>query len=82
MFLPSRRHFFVKATAAVAANKTWTPGNFRVIFPISDEGPLCGSPVNDPGDDRDAITEGACVAREIVLNAGRQYGRIGCHPKT
>ncbi|MGB2984275.1 MAG: hypothetical protein WBE26_00190, partial [Phycisphaerae bacterium] len=44
------------ATAIVAANRWWKwgPGP-RIIIPISDEAPRCGSPINDPGDDRDAI---------------------------
>ena len=43
------------ATAIVAANKQWASNTMRIIVPIADEGPRCGSPVNDPGNDRDAI---------------------------
>ena len=34
------------AIAVVAANKDWTPGALRVIVPVSDEGPVCGPPID------------------------------------
>jgi hypothetical protein len=34
------------AIAVVAANKDWSPGALRVIVPVSDEGPVCGTPVD------------------------------------
>jgi len=43
------------ATAIVAGLKTWQADSVRLVVPISDEGPRCGDPVNDPGDDRDSI---------------------------
>lgn len=47
---------WASAVAVVAQNKSWTAGfGLREIIPMVDEGPRCGDPVNDPGDDRDAI---------------------------
>ena len=43
------------ATAIVAGLKPWQADSVRLIVPISDEGPRCGDPVNNPGDDRDSI---------------------------
>ncbi len=50
------------ATAIVAGNKAWTAGP-RIVFPISDEGPRCGNPINNPGDDADAINNAIPTVR-------------------
>ena len=58
------------ATALVAQYFPWgaeplTSGSTRIIVPISDEGPCNGSRpegCNDPGDDRDSITNAIAVA--------------------
>jgi hypothetical protein len=51
------------AVADLAARYGWTPGHARLIVPVSDEGPEDGSPVNDPGNDRDAINAAIVAAR-------------------
>ena len=50
------------ATAIVAANFAWASDAVRVIVPLSDEGPRSGDPCNDPGDDRDAVTNAINIA--------------------
>ncbi len=63
-----RREDWGPATAIVAGNKTWTTGAIRIIVPVGDEGPRCGDPVNDPGDDRDAISHAIpIVAANTVI---------------
>ncbi|MCP4591153.1 MAG: hypothetical protein GY842_10435 [bacterium] len=55
------------ATAIISANKVWETDAVRVAIPISDEGPRCGSPVNDPGDDRVAVVNASLLARQNVV---------------
>ncbi|MCH7994047.1 MAG: hypothetical protein IIB57_06340, partial [Planctomycetes bacterium] len=53
------------ATAIVAERFPWGDAVVRMIVPISDEGPCDGSfpdGCNDPGDDRDSITNAVAVA--------------------
>ncbi len=50
------------AVAALAERYPWTPGNIRLIIPISDEGPCRGNPCEDPGTDRDSITNAITIA--------------------
>lgn len=50
------------ATAVVAERFPWTPGNVRLIVPISDEGPCRGNSCEDPGTDRDSITNAITIA--------------------
>ncbi len=53
------------ATAIVADRFPWRDGAARMVMPISDEGPCNGSRpdgCNDPGNDRDSITNAANVA--------------------
>lgn len=53
------------ATAIVAESFDWNPAATKFIVPISDEAPCNGSRpngCNDPGDDRDSITNAASVA--------------------
>lgn len=52
------------ATAIVADRYGWSPGTTRIIMPVSDEGPLDGNPCNDPGDDRNVITQAIASAVE------------------
>ncbi|MCC6621788.1 MAG: lamin tail domain-containing protein, partial [Deltaproteobacteria bacterium] len=52
-----------RATAVVAEEFPWTPGAVRLIVPVADEGPWCGDPVLDPGNDRDSVLHAALVAR-------------------
>jgi len=55
------------ATAIVAERFDWAPGALRVIVPISDEGPCNGTfpdGCNDPGDDRDSISNAIAVAAQ------------------
>ncbi|MHC5111541.1 MAG: hypothetical protein ACYTHJ_16865 [Planctomycetota bacterium] len=57
------------ATAIVADLFEWTPGATRIVVPVSDEGACHGSipgGCNDPGDDRDAVTN----AIEVAAAAG------------
>ena len=44
------------ATVAIADLFLWSAPT-RIIVPMSDEGPFEGNPCNDPGDDRDSITD-------------------------
>lgn len=43
------------AIAVVAGERNWRTGALRVVIPVSDEGPLCGNPINNPGDDATLI---------------------------
>jgi len=61
------------ATAIVAEYYPWRTGTTRIIVPISDEGPCNGSRpegCNDPGDDRDSITNAIAVAtaRGVIVS--------------
>jgi hypothetical protein len=57
------------ATSIVAALYGWRQGVTRVIVPISDEGAYEGDPCDDPGLDRDAITNACANAKgnEVVV---------------
>jgi hypothetical protein len=58
------------ATAIVAGLKPWQADSVRLIVPISDEGPRCGDPVNDPGDDRDSVNLaiGQAQINDVILS--------------
>ena len=71
------------AVADLAERYTWRPGHTRLIIPMSDEGPDDGNPVNDPGNDRDAITEAIAMARAnnvvvspVLCSGHEQYPAI------
>jgi len=49
------------ATTAMADLFPWSAPT-RIIVPMSDEGPFQGNPCNDPGDDRDSITDAIAAA--------------------
>lgn len=71
------------ATAIVAANFPWTPGSTRIIVPLSDEGPCNGNRpdgCNDPGDDRDSITNAGlvAVANGVVVSPVTGTGSDAC----
>jgi hypothetical protein len=51
------------ACAVVAGNKNWLAESIRLVVPITDEGPRCGSPTDDPGADRDAIENALPILR-------------------
>jgi len=52
-----------RATSVVAGNKPWLSDSVRLVVPLSDEGPWCGSPVTDPGVDRDSIVHAIWAAQ-------------------
>lgn len=63
---PSARESWGPATAIVAGHYPWSPGSVRLIVPLGDEGPCAGSfpdGCNDPGDDRDSITNAISAAQ-------------------
>ncbi len=68
------------ATAIVAAEKVWTPGAIRVIVPVSDEGPCLGDSCDDPGADRDAVTNAIAIARlhNVVVSPVAANGSDEC----
>ena len=49
--------------AVVADSHPWPLGAKRLIVSISDEGPCYGNPCEDPGPDRDSISNATIVAR-------------------
>lgn len=51
------------AVVDLAGGFAWRPDHVRLIIPMSDEGPEDGDPVNDPGDDREAINAAIAAAR-------------------
>ncbi len=71
------------ASSIVADRYPWTPGAQRIIVPISDEGPCMGSSsngCNDPGSDRDAITNAIAVAlaNEVAISPITAMGSSTC----
>ena len=66
------------AVVDLASRYGWLAGHARLIIPISDEGPEDGDPVNDPGDDRDAINAAIAAARagHVIVSPvlGTGYG--------
>jgi len=58
------------ATAIVAGLKSWQADSVRLIVPIGDEGPRCGDPVADPGDDRDSINHaiGQAQLNDVIVS--------------
>lgn len=68
------------STAVVAERFPWRYGVTRVIVPISDEGPQNGSPTNDPGDDRDSITNAIAVAIKHGVVVSPVVGTISESP--
>lgn len=61
---------WAQAASIVAGLYPWTPNAIRVVVPIGDEGPFNGTPVNDPGDDRDAVTHAisVCLANQVIAS--------------
>ena len=51
------------AVVDLSNHYTWEPGYTRLIIPMSDEGPENGNLCEDPGPDRDAISQ-ACAAAQ------------------
>jgi len=51
------------AVYELARRYNWRSGATRLIIPMADEGPQDGCPCNDPGDDRDSITDAIAAAR-------------------
>jgi hypothetical protein len=71
------------ATAIIAQYYPWTPGATRIIVPMSDEGPCNGSRpdgCNDPGDDRDSITNAIAVAlaNDVIVSPIAGTGADAC----
>lgn len=74
------------ATAIVAKRFNWKLGALRLIVPISDAAPRNGHPCNDPGDDRDTITNTIAVANDngVIVSPlggtcnGCSQGMIDC----
>ncbi len=58
------------AVSDLSGSYSWQPGHTRLIIPMSDEGPEDGDPVNDPGDDRDAINVAISLAKanQVVVS--------------
>ena len=71
------------ATAIVAARYPWTDGALRVVVPISDEGPCDGSFLegcNDPGNDRESISNAIALALayEVIASPITGTGSDDC----
>ena len=68
------------ATQDIAEKYSWRAGATRIIIPMSDEGPENGNPCNDPGDDRDAITNAcaACQAHNVKASPVMCSGQTQC----
>ena len=68
------------ATQDIAEKYSWRAGATRIIIPMSDEGPENGDPCNDPGDDRDAITNAcaACTAHNVKASPVMCSGQSQC----
>jgi len=71
------------AAAIVADRYPWIPGATRIAVPISDEGPCNGSRpdgCNDPGDDRDSITNAAHIAagKGVIVSPVTGTGSDAC----
>ncbi|MFQ6058122.1 MAG: GEVED domain-containing protein [Anaerolineae bacterium] len=58
------------AVVDLAGGYPWQPGFIRLIIPMSDEPPQDGEPLNDPGDDRDAINAAisAAQANNVIVS--------------
>ncbi|MGP1310603.1 MAG: GC-type dockerin domain-anchored protein [Phycisphaerales bacterium] len=56
------------AVTQVALSRTWS-STYRIVIPVSDEGPAGGDACSDPGNDRDAIDEAiaACTAAGVAV---------------
>ncbi|HMV67701.1 MAG TPA: hypothetical protein PKA64_12705 [Myxococcota bacterium] len=59
-----------RGVGLIAGRHPWTDGAARVIIPLADEGPWCGDPVSDPGNDRTSITYAMlqAVANGVVVS--------------
>lgn len=68
------------ATAILADEFPWTTGALRVVIPISDEGPDNGDGCDDPGDDRDAITNAinVCQDNDVIASPIAAAGASDC----
>lgn len=58
------------ATYDLSYGYNWASGYVRMIIPMSDEGPENGEPCQDPGPDRDAISDaiGAAQANNVIVS--------------
>ena len=66
------------ATAIVAVNKVWNSERLGVIVPISDEGPRCGNPCDDPGSDRDVISHACLLVEDLGISPVAGDGSDSC----
>jgi hypothetical protein len=66
------------ATYELARRYNWRSGATRLIIPMADEGPQDGCPCNDPGDDRNSITDAIAAARAYGVVVSPVIGTIGC----
>ncbi|MFQ5414057.1 MAG: hypothetical protein ACE5E6_06320 [Phycisphaerae bacterium] len=68
------------ATAIVADRFPWSVGAIRVIVPLSDEGPCDGNPCQDPGADRDSITNAVAIAgaNNVIVSPITANGSNAC----
>lgn len=62
------------ATSDLANDYPWAPGAVRMIVPISDEGPENGENCDDPGSDRDSITQAIADARKANVRVSPIIG--------
>ncbi len=56
------------ASAILAANYPWTPGNARLVVPFGDEGPWCGDPVDDQDLAAVEHAAGIAVSNDVVVS--------------
>lgn len=68
------------ATAGIAANYRWADGVVRIIVPVFLEAPRNGDPCNDPGDDRDIISQaiGSATANHVIVSPIALEGAQSC----
>jgi hypothetical protein len=69
-----------QSTAIVAERYPWTPGAVRVIVPLSDEESCRGIPCEDPGADRDSITNAIDRAKtnKVIVSPITAQGASAC----
>lgn len=68
------------ATAGIAANYRWADNSVRVIVPVFLEAPRNGDPCNDPGDDREIISQaiGAATENHVIVSPIALDGAQSC----
>jgi hypothetical protein len=66
------------STAIVAQRFGWNASALRVIIPISDEGPCDGNPCENPGPDRDSISNAIAQAGGAVVSPIVASGAAAC----